>query len=52
MARGRERILSVEGLRALGLEPFDEGEKGLSVGQREMRKLANLKLGFVIGRLA
>ena len=42
----RENILSIEGLRALGLEPFDVHEKGLTRGQREMRQLANKRLGF------
>jgi hypothetical protein len=42
----RDAVLSVEGLKALGLEPFDENEEGLSAGQREMRKLANQRLGF------
>lgn len=42
----RENVLSMEGLRALGLEPFDENEDGLTSGQREMRRLANIKLGF------
>lgn len=39
-------VLSLAGRRALGLEPFDEQEEGITVGQREMRKLANDKLGF------
>lgn len=42
----RENILSKEGLRALGLEPFDANEEGITRGQREMRRLANEKLGF------
>lgn len=42
----RENILSIEGLRALGLEPFDVHEQGLTRGQREMRQLANERLGF------
>ena len=42
----RENILSLEGLRAMGLEPFDVNEEGLTVGQREIRKMANAKLGF------
>lgn len=42
----RENILSVEGLRALGFEPFDAEEGGITEGQREMRRLANRKLGF------
>jgi hypothetical protein len=42
----RVNVLSLEGLRALGLEPFDVNEEGLLPGQREMRRLANEKLGF------
>ncbi|KAH8896851.1 DUF1479-domain-containing protein [Thozetella sp. PMI_491] len=42
----RENILSLEGLRALGFEPFDESEDGLTPGQREMRRLANERLGL------
>lgn len=42
----RENVLSLAGLRALGLEPFDEEEAGITPGQRAMRKLANQKLGF------
>lgn len=45
----RENVLSLEGLRALGLEPFDADEEGITKGQREMRKLANQKLGFTMG---
>lgn len=43
----KENVLSLEGLRALGLEPFDENEAGITAGQREMRKMANARLGFV-----
>lgn len=43
----RENILSLEGLRAMGLEPFDVNEEGLTPGQREVRKMANARLGFV-----
>ncbi|KAF4990006.1 hypothetical protein FDECE_14521 [Fusarium decemcellulare] len=42
----RENVLSREGLRALGLEPFDENEEGITGGQRNMRKMANERLGF------
>ncbi|KAL2203656.1 DUF1479-domain-containing protein [Sarocladium strictum] len=42
----REYVLSESGLRALGLKEFDEDEEGLEVGQREVRRLANEKLGF------
>lgn len=41
-----DNLLSLAGKRALGLEPFDENEEGITVGQREMRKYANAKLGF------
>lgn len=41
-----ENILSREGRIALGLEPFDPNEEGLTEGQRAMRRLANEKLGF------
>lgn len=36
-----ENILSIEGRRALGLEPFDENEPGLTEGQKKARKMAN-----------
>ena len=42
----RENILSKAGMRAMGLEAFDEEEEGLSSGQREMRRMANRELGF------
>ncbi|CAG9940214.1 unnamed protein product [Clonostachys rosea f. rosea IK726] len=42
----RENILSIEGLRSLGFEPFDVEEEGLTLGQREMRRMANMELGF------
>lgn len=42
-----DNVLSLDGKRALGLEPFDENEEGINVGQREMRKFANFKLGFI-----
>lgn len=42
----KENILSIEGLRALGLEPFCVEEEGLTSGQRVMRQMANEKLGF------
>jgi hypothetical protein len=41
-----ENVLSEAGQRALGLAPFDVDEPGLTKGQREMRRLANEKLGF------
>ncbi|KAJ9636069.1 hypothetical protein H2204_005566 [Knufia peltigerae] len=37
----RENVLSHRGLRALGLEPFDDLEEGLTDGQRAVRRLAN-----------
>ncbi|KAF7550281.1 hypothetical protein G7Z17_g5838 [Cylindrodendrum hubeiense] len=42
----RENIWSDKGLRALGLKWFDEEEEGLTPGQREVRRLANEKLGL------
>lgn len=36
-----ENILSIEGRRALGLEPFDENEAALTEGQKKARKMAN-----------
>lgn len=36
-----ENFLSVEGRRAIGLEPFDEDEPGLSEGQKKVRRMAN-----------
>lgn len=41
-----ENVWSIAGKRALGLEPFDVDEPGLSSGQRRMREMANEKLGF------
>jgi hypothetical protein len=40
-----ENILSLAGRRAMGLEPFDEQEEGLTEGQRMVRKMANEALG-------
>lgn len=39
-----ENVLSPEGMRALGLAPFDEDEEGLTVGQKEARRLANVAM--------
>lgn len=45
--RGRpEDILTIEGKRIFGLEPFDVKEEGLTRGQRAIRQLANKALGF------
>lgn len=45
--RGRpDDILTVEGKRIFGLEPFDVKEEGLTRGQRAIRQLANEALGF------
>jgi hypothetical protein len=38
-------ILTHDGMRAIGLMPFDENEQGLTSGQKKVRRLANLKLG-------
>lgn len=43
----RENVWSEQGLQALGLKKLDPDEEGLSDGQREVRKLANAKLGLV-----
>lgn len=42
----RENIWSEEGLRAMGFKRFDPDEEGLTDGQREVRRLANAKLGL------
>lgn len=36
-----ENILSLDGLRSLGLAPFDEDEPGITEGQRKVRRMAN-----------
>lgn len=36
-----ENVLTLEGKRALGIEPFDENEPGLTEGQRKVRVMAN-----------
>jgi hypothetical protein len=41
-----ENILSDDGLKAMGLLRLDEDEEGLTPGQNEVRRLANLKLGL------
>jgi hypothetical protein len=41
-----ENILSDGGLKAMGLKKLVVDEEGLTNGQREVRKLANVKLGF------
>ncbi|KAF1999079.1 DUF1479-domain-containing protein [Amniculicola lignicola CBS 123094] len=42
----RENIWSEDGLKAIGLKKLDVDEEGLTEGQREVRRLANVKLGF------
>lgn len=42
----KENILSRDGMRAMGLEKFDEDEKDLTDGQKAVRKLANKMLGL------
>ncbi|KAF1977870.1 DUF1479-domain-containing protein [Bimuria novae-zelandiae CBS 107.79] len=42
----RENVLSEQGMRAIGLKGFDVEEEELSEGQREVRRLANARLGF------
>lgn len=45
--RGRpEDILTIEGKRIMGLEPFDLGEEGITPGQFAIRSLANEALGL------
>lgn len=39
-----ENILTLDGRRALGLEPFEENEPGLTEGQRKVRRLANIAM--------
>ncbi|OQE14703.1 hypothetical protein PENSTE_c033G03678 [Penicillium steckii] len=41
-----DNILSESGFIALGLKRLDEDEEGLTEGQREVRRLANLTLGL------
>jgi hypothetical protein len=41
-----EHILTLEGRRIMGLEPFDVNEEGITPGQLAIRKLANHALGF------
>lgn len=42
----KENILSDDGLRAMGMLRLDDSEEGLTDGQREVRRLANMKLGL------
>jgi hypothetical protein len=42
-----ENLLSCEGRRAMGFERFDVDEEGLTEGQKEIRRAANVALGFV-----
>ena len=37
----KENILSPEGMRAMGFEPFDVDEPGISEGARRVRQMAN-----------
>ena len=41
-----ENLLSEAGERAMGLRAFDVDEQGLGKGQRQMRRLANERLGL------
>ncbi len=45
--RGRqEDMLTLEGKRMMGLEPFNVEEEGITAGQFAIRRLANEALGF------
>ncbi|KAF5599498.1 DUF1479 domain-containing protein [Fusarium pseudoanthophilum] len=41
-----ENILTKAGLQAMGLERLDTEEEGLTQGQKEVREMANMKLGL------
>ncbi|KAF5602357.1 DUF1479 domain-containing protein [Fusarium pseudocircinatum] len=41
-----ENILTRAGLQAMGLERLDTEEEGLTQGQKEVREMANMKLGL------
>lgn len=41
-----ENIWSEQGMMAAGLKPLNVDEEGLSEGQRQVRRLANARLGF------
>ncbi|KAL4791604.1 hypothetical protein BDV19DRAFT_392949 [Aspergillus venezuelensis] len=42
----KENILSDEGMKAMGFMAFDVDEEGITEGQREVRRLANKRLGL------
>jgi hypothetical protein len=45
--RGKpENIISFEGKRMLGLEPYDANAGGITAGQQKIRQVANEALGF------
>jgi hypothetical protein len=45
--RGQPKhIVTLEGKRMLGLEPFDVAEQGITPGARKIRQYANEQLGF------
>ena len=45
--RGKpEDILTMEGRRLMGLEPFEVNEVGITKGQKAIRQIANEALGF------
>ncbi|KAE9396573.1 hypothetical protein BT96DRAFT_1021278 [Gymnopus androsaceus JB14] len=39
-------ILTIEGRRLMGLEPFESNEVGITSGQKSIRKIENEALGF------
>jgi hypothetical protein len=44
----KENILSSEGMRAMGFEPFDVDEPGISEGARRVRQMANETLAAAV----
>jgi hypothetical protein len=45
--RGKpENIISLEGKRMLGLEPYDVNAGGITAGQQKIRQVVNEALGF------
>lgn len=42
----KSNIISSRGMQAMGFEPFDVEEAGITAGQRQVRQMANEKLGL------